>query len=87
MKRNLNDKVIGGVCSGIADELETKSSLIRLLFIITFWFFGIGPILYLILWIIFPGELIVNSQSEECEGDNCNIVNCCGKNVEKEENN
>lgn len=52
MKRNLNDSVFGGVCSGIADTLKIKSIYIRILFVIlgilTIWTIPI----YILLWII-----------------------------------
>ena len=63
MKRNLDDKVIGGVCSGLADSFEINSAMVRLAFILAFWFFGAGPLIYIILWIILPGEMTVESLS------------------------
>jgi len=47
--RNTNDKILGGVCSGIAHYLGTDPSFIRLVFILSFsllfW-------IYLLLWIV-----------------------------------
>lgn len=49
MKRNKNDVLIAGVCSGLADSLGVKSGIVRLLFLLSFLFFGAGPIIYLVL--------------------------------------
>jgi phage shock protein PspC (stress-responsive transcriptional regulator) len=53
--RDSNDKIIGGVCSGIANYLNVDPSIVRILFaIITFGGFGLGMLLYIILWIVLP---------------------------------
>jgi phage shock protein PspC (stress-responsive transcriptional regulator) len=53
--RDVNDKFIGGVCSGIAAYLNIDPSIIRILFaIITFGGFGLGFLIYIILWIVLP---------------------------------
>jgi phage shock protein PspC (stress-responsive transcriptional regulator) len=53
MYRNPDDKIIGGVCSGIGAYVDTDPVLFRILFVITL-FFGIGFFLYIILWIALP---------------------------------
>ena len=50
--RNPDDRVLGGVASGVAAYFGAEVTLIRLLFVISI-FFG-GPIIYIILWIITP---------------------------------
>ncbi|MBA9075794.1 GIN domain-containing protein [Rufibacter quisquiliarum] len=47
------DKKLGGVAGGIAIYFGTDVAIIRLLFLI-FFFFGIGLITYIILWIAVP---------------------------------
>lgn len=55
--RNTNDRLIGGVCSGIANYLEVDPSIVRLLFaIITFGGFGFGVLAYIIMWIVLPEQ-------------------------------
>jgi len=51
--RNKTSYKIAGICSGIGDYFEIDPVLIRLIFIIGF-FFGMGPLVYLIGWIIIP---------------------------------
>lgn len=53
--RNSNDKMIGGVCAGIANYLNIDPTVVRILFaIITFGGFGLGFLAYIILWIVLP---------------------------------
>ncbi len=55
--RNTNDRLVGGVCSGIANYLDVDPSIVRLLFaIITFGGFGFGVLAYIILWIVLPEQ-------------------------------
>lgn len=47
--------MIGGVCSGIANYLGVDPAIIRILFaIISFGGFGLGFLIYIILWIVLP---------------------------------
>ena len=53
--RDSSDKFIGGVCSGIANYLNTDPAIVRILFaIITFGGFGLGFLLYILLWMFLP---------------------------------
>lgn len=53
--RDSADKMIGGVCAGIANYVNVDPAIIRLLFaIITFGGFGMGVFIYILLWIILP---------------------------------
>ncbi len=53
--RDTSDKFIGGVCSGIANYMNVDPAIVRILFaIVTFGGFGIGFLLYIILWMILP---------------------------------
>src|ERR1044071_6490245 len=53
--RDSSDKFIGGVCSGIANYLNTDPAIVRILFaIITFGGFGLGFLVYILLWMFLP---------------------------------
>ncbi|HMU45069.1 MAG TPA: PspC domain-containing protein [Chitinophagaceae bacterium] len=53
--RDSSDKMIGGVCSGIANYLNLDPAIVRILFaIITLGGFGLGVLAYILLWIILP---------------------------------
>src|SRR5688500_17529095 len=50
LHRDASDKILGGVCSGIANYMSWDPAIVRLLFaIITFGGFGMGVLLYIIL--------------------------------------
>lgn len=52
-----NDKVLGGVCAGIANYLKVDPAIVRIIFaLIAFGGFGFGFLLYIILWIILPSK-------------------------------
>lgn len=52
--RKESDKIIGGVCSGLADYFGIDPAIIRILFIALFFGFGSGLLFYILLWIILP---------------------------------
>ena len=54
LERNPMNKVIGGVCSGLADYFGLDIALVRIAFVIAFLFASFGFWLYIILWIVLP---------------------------------
>lgn len=52
--RDVDSKIISGVCAGIAARLGTNAALIRLLFILGSFCYGIGIIVYIVLWAAVP---------------------------------
>lgn len=52
-----NDKVLGGVCAGLAIYFKIDPAIVRIIFaLIAFGGFGFGFLLYIILWIILPSR-------------------------------
>ena len=49
-----NNKMIGGVCAGIAEYLGLDPTIVRIVWVLLLFFAGFGIMLYLILWIIMP---------------------------------
>ena len=49
-----NNKVIAGVCAGIANYFNIDPVLVRIIWLVLLLFLGIGLFAYLILWIIMP---------------------------------
>jgi len=47
-------KVLGGVCSGLAEYFEMDVTVVRLLFVFTVIIMGVGIIPYIVLWIVLP---------------------------------
>jgi len=53
--RSKKNKMIAGVCAGIADYLNADPTIVRLIWAIgTLLLFGLGILAYLIAWIIIP---------------------------------
>lgn len=52
--RNPNDKMLGGVCGGIASYFDIDAVLVRLVFAIMFFTAGVGLLAYILAWIIIP---------------------------------
>lgn len=58
--RSRNDRMIAGVCGGLADYFNVDSSLIRLAVLFIFLFQGIGLIAYIIAWVVMSEEPLKN---------------------------
>ena len=56
LRRNTGNKILGGVCSGLADYFAVDATVVRLIFVLAFLLFGSGILLYVILWIVMPAE-------------------------------
>ncbi|HCA39759.1 MAG: PspC domain-containing protein [Phycisphaerales bacterium] len=52
--RHANNRVIAGVCGGIADFLGWDPTLVRILWLVLVLVAGTGLLAYLILWICMP---------------------------------
>ena len=52
--RSGRDKILGGVCGGIAEYFRVDPTLVRLLWIIGSLAWGAGVLFYIIAWIIIP---------------------------------
>jgi phage shock protein PspC (stress-responsive transcriptional regulator) len=50
------DKIIGGVCGGVAEYFGMDVFLVRLLWVLLACFGGTGFILYLALWLLLPSQ-------------------------------
>lgn len=54
--RSRKDRVLGGVCAGIANYFNLDPVLIRVLWAVGFFAAGIGFLTYIIAWIIMPED-------------------------------
>ena len=52
--RPKNNKVIAGVCAGIANYFNVDPVLVRIIWLVLLLFFGIGLFAYLLLWVVMP---------------------------------
>jgi len=56
--RSHKNSVIGGVCGGLGDYLNTDPLVFRILFAVAFFVGGSGLLIYVILWIVIPQDEI-----------------------------
>jgi phage shock protein PspC (stress-responsive transcriptional regulator) len=54
LHRSRTEKMIAGVCGGLAEYFNVDPTLIRVLWIIAVLFAGGGVLAYIILWIVLP---------------------------------
>ena len=58
LNRVTNDKIIGGVCGGIAKYLGWDPAIVRLLYVLISIFSAAFPgiFVYIILWVVMPED-------------------------------
>lgn len=54
--RSRDERMLGGVCGGLGEYLNTDPTIIRVLFVIITLFGFAGVFLYLAMWLIVPEE-------------------------------
>lgn len=52
--RSRTEKILGGVCGGIAEYFNVDPTIVRILWILFCLAYGAGILLYIILWFIMP---------------------------------
>lgn len=73
--RDIDNRVFGGVCGGIAAYFSLDPSIVRLLYVVLTLFTAFAGIpVYIILWIVLP-PAITTAQKLEMKGESINISN------------
>jgi phage shock protein C len=68
--RKRTDKMLAGVCAGLADYLNIDPTIVRIIFIVLV-FAGLGGVLvYLILWLITPEEPLIDETTIDVQSKN-----------------
>ncbi len=57
--RSRKDRMIGGVCGGLAQYFTIDPTVIRLIAVISLLFGSLGFWAYLIMWIVVPEEPVI----------------------------
>ena len=52
--RSRNQRMLAGVCGGLAEYFNVDATLIRVLFLILAVFGGSGLVIYVVMWLIVP---------------------------------
>ncbi|MBI3956897.1 MAG: PspC domain-containing protein [Candidatus Kerfeldbacteria bacterium] len=63
--RSRRDRVIAGVCGGLADYFRIDPIIVRLIFVALLFGGGSGFLVYVILWIVMPEEGAVARPADE----------------------
>lgn len=66
-ERSNTNRVIGGVCAGLADYLNLDIALMRVLFVVAAFCGSFGFWLYIILWIVIPSQKLLNFDNMQQE--------------------
>lgn len=72
--RSETDKIIGGVCGGIAEYINIDPIIVRILFIVASTSGGFGLTVYIILWIVIPSESSIQKNSDEVIEENAKEI-------------
>ena len=54
--RSQTDRMLAGVCGGMADYLGLDPVLVRVLWVVITLTFGVGLLAYILLWLLAPEE-------------------------------
>jgi len=78
--RNADDKIIAGVCSGLANYMRIDPVIMRILFVVLFFTGGSGFLVYLILWVAVPSQSVQSNITKRLyrSSDDKVIAGVCG---------
>jgi len=65
--KNPSKKKIAGVCQGVAEYFDLDPTLVRILWFVVAWFYGVGVGVYILMWIILPDKSEVAEVLDEEE--------------------
>ena len=74
MYRDPDNRIIGGVCSGMGAYWDIDPVILRIIFVVLTLAGGMGALIYLILYIVIP-EAKTTAQKIEMKGEPVNIHN------------
>lgn len=55
-ERSSTDKMIAGVCGGLARYFAVDPAIVRLVFVLAVFLGGVSPLVYGVLWIVMRAE-------------------------------
>lgn len=65
--RSESDRMLGGVCGGIAEVYDLDPTLVRLVVLLIVLGTGAGLIVYLVAWLIMPTESEIKGEGSQEE--------------------
>jgi len=54
--KDTENKMLGGVCAGLADYFAIDPTIVRLVWAVFAMLYGIGVLIYIAAWIVFPDK-------------------------------
>ncbi|HOV92337.1 MAG TPA: PspC domain-containing protein [Candidatus Kapabacteria bacterium] len=87
VQRSRNHRIVAGVCGGLGEYFDIDPVFIRLLFVIVSFFYGIGVVAYIVLWIIIPSTPMESAYmtSENPSNPHSDYDNKSTENIEVED--
>jgi phage shock protein C len=64
LRRSRDDRWFGGVCGGLGQFTDIPSWIWRLFFVLTVVCAGTGILIYLLMWIFVPGEMMPTRRAQ-----------------------
>ena len=58
LRRSIHDRWIGGVCGGLGEVTGVPAWSWRILFVLTAFLHGLGVLMYILLWIFVPVQVV-----------------------------
>ncbi len=80
--RDPDSRIVGGVCGGLGEYFRVDPLVFRILFIVFSLAYGVGFLIYLLLWAVVP-EARTRSEKLEMKGEDINVHNI-EKSIRKE---
>jgi len=74
LMRDMDDKILGGVCSGLGQYFNIDSKWVRVIFVLFFLFGGSGVLLYFVLWAVMP-KALTRADKLAMRGEQANLHN------------
>jgi phage shock protein C len=65
--RSRTERMLGGVCGGLAEYFDADPTLVRLAFVLLTLFSGMGVLVYLVMWLIVPEASAETSVAPQAE--------------------
>lgn len=72
--RDVDDRILGGVCAGIAHYFDIQPRVARIIALLTLFAGGAGIVIYAILWLIMP-KAITRAEKMAMKGEPINLHN------------
>lgn len=72
--RSETERMVGGVCGGLADYFQVDPTLVRVAFVLLALLNGLGLIGYVVLWIIVPRQSRLGTATQDTMRENVEEV-------------